>query len=193
MKKSVLRFCIIFLVVGCMGCSSVLTYLGPLKSELVDGQTSVGEFSRYAYGHHVAENTLFLKKVPLCRQMQQKIRVMQKQRRGFYMIFPEIVFFGFGFYDMLRSYAIVEDSRKEMPLAKYHTGEIVQCGKELPAEGESLIIRNEEKGIEKQAVTDKNGEVDLNSVLSDISGRVKLQIRLESKPSFSFSCFYNAG
>src|SRR6056297_122510 len=192
MVKSVLRWGVIFLLVGCMGCSSVQTYMGPLKSKLVDGQTSVGDFSQYVYDYYIIKDTLYLKKIPMCRQMQQKIRVMQKQRRGLYLCPIEMAFFGLGILDLLRSYAIVEDSRREIPLAKYYTGEIIRCGKEMPAEGEPLIVRNQERGIEKQAVTDKNGEVDFHSVLPNVSGEMKLQVQLKQNPSFSFSYLYRA-
>lgn len=192
MKKSVWRVSIVFLLVCCMGCSSALTYLGPLKSEMVDGDTSVGEFSHYKYDYHAIKNTIFLKKVPMCHQVKQKLRVMKKQRRGLYMALLEMPFFGLGLFDMLRSYAIVEESRKVIPLAKYKTGEVVQCGKETAAGGEALIIRNEDKGIEKTAVTSETGMLALNNVFPEVSGVLDLQIQLESEPSFSFSYQYDA-
>lgn len=174
MKKSVLRCCIILILATTMGCSSVLTYLGPLKSELKDGETTVGDLSHYQYGYHAIKNTITLKKIPMCDQMRQKLRVMQKQRRGLYMALLEMPFFGLGLFDMLRSYAIVDESRRVLPLAKYPTGETVQCGKEMPAADESLIIKNEEKGIEVRAKTDPSGEVDLSMVLPEVSGAVEL-------------------
>ena len=192
MRKSVWRCCIILLVATTMGCSSVLTYLGPLKSELKDGDTTVGDFSHYQYDYHAIKNTISLKKIPMCAQMRQKLRVMQKQRRGLYMALLEMPFFGLGLFDMLRSYAIVDESRRVIPLAKYPTGEAVQCGKKMPAANETLIIENPEKGIEAAAKTDQTGVVDLSKVLPDVSGVVELQIQLEKKPSFSFSYLYNA-
>ena len=192
MKKSVWRVFIIFLLVCGTGCSSVLTYLGPLKSEMVDGDTSVGEFSHYTYDYHAIKNTIFLKKVPMCHQMQQKLRVMEKQRRGLYIALLEMPFFGLGLFDMLRSYAIVEESRKVIPLAKYKTGEVVQCGKKTAAGSEPLIIRNVDKGIEKKAVTNETGVLALNKIFPDVSGALELQIQVEAKPSFSFSYQYNA-
>ena len=192
MRKSVWRCCIILLVATTMGCSSVLTYLGPLKSELKDGDTTVGDFSHYQYDYHAIKNTISLKKSPMCEQMRQKLRVMQKQRRGLYMALLEMPFFGLGLFDMLRSYAIVDESRRVIPLAKYPTGEAVQCGKKMPAANETLIIENPEKGIEAAAKTDQTGVVDLSKVLPDVSGVVELQIQLEKKPSFSFSYLYNA-
>jgi len=192
MRKSVWRCCIILLVAATMGCSSVLTYLGPLKSELKDGDTTVGNFSHYQYDYHAIKNTISLKKIPMCEQMRQKLRVMQKQRRGLYMALLEMPFFGLGLFDMLRSYAIVDESRRVIPLAKYPTGEAAQCGKKMPAANETLIIENPEKGIEAAAKTDQTGVVDLSKVLPDVSGVVELQIQLEKKPSFSFSYLYNA-
>lgn len=192
MKKTVWRFGIILLVVTTMGCSSVLTYLGPLKSELKDGETSVGDFSHYKYDYHAIKSNIYIKKTPMCEQMRQKLRVMQKQRRGLYMALIEMPFFGLGLFDMLRSYAIVDESRREIPLAKYRTGEAVQCGKKMPAADEPLIISNEELGIEARAKTDPAGEVDLSRVLPDVSGIVELEIQLEQKPGFSFSYLYNA-
>ena len=192
MKKSVWRCCIILLVFSTIGCSSVLTYLGPLKSELKDGDTTVGDLSYYQYDYHAIKNTISLKKIPMCRQMTQKLRVMQKQRRGFYMALLEMPFFGLGLFDMLRSYAIVDESRRVIPLAKYPTGEAVACGKKMPAANETLIIKNQERGIEATAQTDPTGVVDLSKALPAVSGVVELQIRLEEKPSFSFSYLYNA-
>jgi len=192
MKKSVWRCCIILLVFSTIGCSSVLTYLGPLKSELKDGDTTVGDLSHYQYDYHAIKNTISLKKIPMCRQMTQKLRVMQKQRRGFYMALLEMPFFGLGLFDMLRSYAIVDESRRVIPLAKYPTGEAVECGKKMPAANETLIIKNQERGIEATAQTDPTGGVDLSKVLPAVTGVVELQIRLEEKPSFSFSYLYNA-
>jgi len=192
MKKFVWRCCIILLVVTTMGCSSVLTYLGPLKSELKDGDTTVGEFSYYQYDYHAIKNTISLNKIPMCQQMKQKLRVMQKQRRGLYMALLEMPFFGLGLFDMLRSYAIVDDSRRVIPLAKYPTGEAVECGKKMPAANETLIIKNKERGIEATAQTDPTGEVDLSKVLPEVSGVVELRIQLKGKPSFSFSYLYNA-
>jgi hypothetical protein len=175
-----------------MGCSSVLTYLGPLKSELKDGDTTVGDFSHYQYDYHAIKNTISLKKIPMCEKMRQKLRVMQKQRRGFYMALLEMPFFGLGLFDMLRSYAIVDESRRVIPLAKYPTGEAVQCGKKMPAANETLIIENQEKGIHATAQTDQTGVVDLSKVLPDVSGLLELQIQLDKKPTFSFSYLYNA-
>ena len=191
MKNSGWRFSLIILIVCCMGCSSVLTYLGPLKSELKNGDTSVGELSHYSYDYHAIKNTIFLTKIPMCHQMQQKLRVMQKQRRGLYMALLEMPFFGLGLFDMLRSYAIVEDSRRVIPLAQYKTGETVKCGKKMPAANEPLILRNEEKGIEAKAVTSDTGVLELNEIFPDATGVLELQIQVEAQPSFSFSYLYD--
>ncbi len=192
-KKMARIFLILWMMFSLMGCSSLLTYYAPLKSKLVDGEKIIGEFSRYNYNVMIKENKLFVEKEPLCKETVMKYRSAQKERRCFSCSLVEMVFYGFGFFDMLRAYAIVEDSKKIEPLAEYETGNLVACGKAEPAANESLYIDNKQLGLHRIVSTDASGVLDLEKVLYDISGAVYLRIHLESKNTPAFKYLFEAG
>lgn len=192
--KSILRcFAIILLAVSCSGCASVLTQMGPLKSELKDGDTSTGEFDRYEYSAEAEKDVIYLEKTPMCEEKREKIRVMKKMPRGLLIMLLEIPVYGLGLIDMMYTYSIIEHSRKEVALAEYETGNLVECGKKEPAEGETLFIKNFGGDINEKAVTDENGAVDLQEVMpGDLSGYITLRISLEVDSPSSFYYTYHA-
>lgn len=185
-------FFLVLLMISVSGCSSVLTYFGPLKSNLADGDTHVGEFAEYDYQLQGRVDILYVTKTPMCKQLVQKLRVAKKQRRGVYMAIIEMPFFGLGLFDLLRSYAIVEESRKVEPLARYHTGKLIACNGRQPAAEESFVIRNEARQINITAETNARGALNLAEVLPDDFSSGSLEIQPESAPDTTMTYQYPA-
>lgn len=183
-------FFIALLAVSVSGCSSVLTRMGPLVYKLEDGKKSVGEFATYKYSGGIHSNVIYLEKTPLCAEVAEKVRVAQKQVRGRAFSLVEMVFFGLGLVDDLNAYAICEASRIETPLAKYETGKYLVCGEKEPAAHEMLVIEDKQRTFHKQAQTDANGNMDLDTVLSDENRVLNLSIRLASDQTEAVSFIY---
>lgn len=195
MKTLFRLFAVIILVaVCCSGCASVLTHMGPLKSELKDGEKSIGEMARYSYSLRVEDDVIYLEKKPMCKEVREKIREMKKLPRGLFLMILEIPVFGLGVADFALTYAVIENSKEQETLAEYETGNYLECGEKSPATGESLLIRNYYAGLEEKVVTDENGSVNLDEVLpEDLSGYIALRIRVEdSEAPYSFIYTYNA-
>ena len=195
MKTSFRLFAVIIgITVCCSGCASVLTQMGPLKSELKDGEISIGEMARYSYSARVADDVIYLEKTPMCEEKREKIREMKKLPRGLFLMILEVPVFGLGVADFALTYAVIENSKEKEKLAEYGTGNYIECGKKSPASGETLLIRNYYAGLEKKAVTDENASVNLDEVLpEDLSGYIALRIRVEdSEAPSSFIYTYNA-
>jgi len=195
MKTSLRLFAVIIgVTVCCSGCASVLTQMGPLKSELKDGEKSIGEMARYSYSARVADDVIYLEKTPMCEEKREKIREMKKLPRGLFLMILEVPVFGLGVADFALTYAVIENSKEKEELAEYGTGNYIECGKKSPASGETLLIRNYYAGLEKKAVTDENASVNLDEVLpEDLSGYIALRIRVEdSEAPSSFIYTYNA-
>ncbi len=190
MGRNALQVFIFLIFSFCVsGCSSFLTYVGPAKSELKNGETIAGDFSKFDYDYHAMGNRIVVEKTPMCNEKIEKLRVTAKQRRGLYLAILEMPFFGLGLFDMLRSYAIVEQSRRVEKLGTYDTGETVACGTPQPADEEVLIIQNAEAGLDRRAPTNAEGVVDLDEVLAGVDGPVDLTIKLigiEHSETFSF-------
>ncbi|MGB9499119.1 MAG: hypothetical protein ACKVE4_05085 [Dissulfuribacterales bacterium] len=66
---------------------------------------------------------------------------------------------------MLRSYSIVDESKKVYPLAKFETSKPVPCGEKQPAADEKLIIESKQKTFYMVARTDSDGAIELKKVL----------------------------
>lgn len=193
MKSFLKFFAVIVIAVSCSGCAAVVTHMGPLKSELKDGEAETGEFDHYSYSYTAEDNMVYLEKTPMCEQVREKIRVMKKKRRGLYFILAEIPLYGLGLVDMIYTYSISEHSRKEVPLAKYGTGTFAECGRKRPASGETLLIRNYREGIKERAETGEDGSVDLDEMLpGDVSGHTTFRISLEGDNPFYFYHTYYA-
>ncbi len=186
-------FFIVLLAVSISGCSSVLTRMGPLVYKLEDGKKSVGEFSKYKFSGGIHSNVIYLEKTPLCAEIAEKVRVAQKQRRGRVFSMVEMVIFGLGMLDAANSYAIVENSRIVTPLAKYETGKFSVCGEREPATNEMLVIEDKQRTLHKQAATDANGNLDLDTVLADENRVLNLTISLASDQTRAVSFLYTPG
>lgn len=183
MKRTGCRFLCVCLLVFCTsGCSSVLTRLGPVQHELADGETYVGDFVAYDYNVTGENSHLFFSKIPMCEKVVQKVRVSQKQRRGLYLAVLELPFFGLGLLDMMHSYAIVEESRKVVPVARFEAGEQVACNGSQPAANEIFIIKYVVKHLNVTAETDSNGNLDLKTVLPENFGPAEFEIYPETNP-----------
>ena len=194
MNKPAAMLCMMLAALICSGCASVLTARGPLKSELVDGDAEAGDFSHYEYSYHISQDTIFLEKTPMCKEKREKIRVMQKKPRGFYLMLLEMPLFGLGLADMIYTNTIVEKSRREIPLTTYETSDAIECGNIRPAGNVDLVIRNDREGIDKRVSTDPDGTVDLDAVLpDDLSGYIFLRIHIADEPALSFYHTYFAG
>jgi len=185
-----LILCLAFCLSGCM---SALTYTAPLKSKLVNGETTIGEFCRYEYSSSVSSNRLFFVKKPMCKESVMKIRHAQKEIRCFSCALVELVLYGLGMFDMLRAHAIIEDSKVIEPLAAFETGNLVACGPLEPAAEEMVILENQGLGLHRIASTDTDGVLDLSKVLIDIHGSVYLKIYLASDNAKIYKFVYEGG
>lgn len=165
MNKGYRLLCAFFLIIGISGCSSVLTYLAPVETKMVDGEVFKGKTVNFDYDYTTRNDRLSFTKTKMCEKIVQKMAVSQKQRRGISLALLELPLFGLGLLDMLRSYAIVEESRKVKPVAKYTTGELVACDGKTVAANEIFIIRDNVRALNFTAKSDANGVVDLKTVL----------------------------
>jgi hypothetical protein len=199
MMKKVIKVCLaILMIVSISGCASSLTRQSSLFSTLENGKKSVGDFVKYKYSGSLRGNVGVIEKTPLCSEMIEKVRVAKKEPRGVGFIFPEIVFFGLGFYDEMRVRAVVEDSKKVVPLAKFESSNLVACGEKAPAANEEivLLVRPEiindvvPKSYYRTATTDENGMVDFNKVFKDENRALNLTATLASDESASVSFMY---
>lgn len=194
-RMTVKRMCMgvfLFVLAGLFGCSSTLTYLGPMKSKLVTGDRSAGPFERYVYKYYVSDNdTLRVVKTQMCREMAQKLRVAKKQRRGFYLAVLEMPIFGLGLIDGLQSYAIVEDSKKVEPLAKFDTGNTVACGGPVPAADEAFAVQDPVRNIRLIIETDDSGRLFLDRILPK-GNLMVLNFYPQSDPSAVMTYAYDA-
>jgi len=189
-----MRIWLILWIAFCLsGCMSALTYTAPLKSKLVNGETTTGEFCRYEYSSSVNSNRLFFVKKPMCKESVMKIRHAQKELRCFSCALGELILYGLGLFDMLRAHAIIEDSKVIEPLAAFETGNLVACSPLEPAAEEMLILENQGLGLHRIASTDANGVLDLAKVLVDIHGTVNLKIHLTSDNDKTYKFVYEAG
>lgn len=193
MKKSFWRFFIITITLACTGCATALTQIGPAKPRIIDGETRLGEVSHYNHRFHTQENIILLEKTPMCYEMQEKKRLMQKVPRGLLLTIPEVAFYGLGLVDAITAFAIVEASKSEMFLAEFATSDTIQCGEGTASTNEPLIIYSEDKSVERRAVTDDNGTVDLNAVFPELSGVVQLVIEHERHGAPTLLYEYDAG
>jgi|GEM_PF-1462171 len=175
--------CITLLVFGISGCSSVLTYLGPVKTEIVDGESYKGDIVEYDYNLTAENDRLHFTKSPLCKKIVQKVAVSKKEQRGYSLALLEMPLFGLGLFDMLRAHAIVEDSRRVEPLEKKFDGELVFCHGSQPASNETFIIKDEARSFEISARTDNEGIIDLKTLIPETVEAAGLEIRPGAKPS----------
>ena len=129
----------------------------------------------------------------MCVEISEKIRVSQKQVRGRSFAIVGTVLYGLGYNDMAKAQAVSELSRTETPLAKYETGKLVICGEKEPAANEMLIIEDKQRTFHKQAQTDANGKLDLDSVLHDENRVLNLTIRSASQMTKAVSFIYEPG
>ncbi|NOY69935.1 MAG: hypothetical protein GXP53_10705 [Deltaproteobacteria bacterium] len=189
------RLCIwmfLFLLAGLFGCSSTLTYLGPLKSKLVTGDRAPGPFAKYEYKYYVNNNdTLRFVKTSMCHEKAEKLRVMKKQRRGVYLAVLELPLFGLGLFDMLQSYAIVQNSKRVEPLAKFSTGNLVMCGGPAPAANEAFVVQDPVRNIRLIIGTDDSGRLFLDRILPKGSLMI-LKLYPQSDPSAVMTYEYDA-
>ena len=185
----------LMLVFSISGCASRLTARGPLKSTLENGKTSVGNVVNYKYSGTIQGNVGFLYKTPMCAKMIEKVRVAKKNPRGTGFIMAEMVLFGFGFIDMARTRAVVEESKITVPLAQFESSETVLCGEKSPAAHEEVMIfvrpaivnGDKPKTYLRQASTDENGVIDFNAIFPGETRILNLNVWLASDESKAIS------
>lgn len=191
MVTKTVRFCMILWMTFCLsGCMSALTYTAPLKSKLVNGEKTVGEIVSYEYACSVQSNKVYVEKKPMHKESIMKMRYARKELRCFSCALGEMVLYGLGLFDMMRAYAIIEESKLEVPLAEFETGKLLAGGPLEPAADEVVFIDNQQAGLHRIATTDASGVVDLDKVLVDIPGSMNLKIHLASNASRSFRYLY---
>jgi hypothetical protein len=179
----------------------MLTEGGPMVSTLENGKTSVGDVVDYKYSGSIRGNVGFLYKTPMCAKMIEKVRVAKKNPRGFGFIMAEMVLFGFGFYDMTMTRAVVEDSKITVPLATFTSSETAVCGDKVPAADEAVVIfvrpaivgGDTPKSYIKQASTDANGVIDFNRIFPDETRILNLNVWLASNESKAISFQFKPG
>ncbi|MFZ2634004.1 MAG: hypothetical protein WA081_15515 [Desulfosalsimonadaceae bacterium] len=183
------------------GCASRLTDHGPLKSTLENGKTSVGDVVNYKYSGTIRGNVGFLYKTPLCAKMIEKVRVAKKNPRGTGFIMAEMVLFGFGFVDLARTRAVVEESKITVPLARFESSETELCGEKIPAAHEEVMIfvrpaivnGDKPKTYLRQAGTDENGVIDFNKIFPGETRILNLNVWLASDESKAISFQFRPG
>jgi hypothetical protein len=197
--KKLLKIIItVLLVLSISGCTSFITSQGPLMSRLEDGKKTQGGFSKYKYSGSLKGYRGHLEKTPMCAEIIEKIRVAQKQKRGRVFTWVEMVFFGLGLLDFANTEAVIEESKKEVPLAKFESSHLVACGEKMPAANEEIVIfvRPEiindviPKSYYRTAWTDENGVIDFNKVFADENRTLNLTARLATDESEAVSFMY---
>lgn len=186
-------FLVVALASGLTGCSTVLTRMGPMIYTLEDGEKSMGSPAKYEFSGSIHSNVIYFEKTPMCPEIIEKVRIAQKQRRGRVFSMVEMVFFGLGLVDALKSQAVVEASREVTPLGEYESGKLLACGEKQPAAHEKLEISDRQRTFQKQAQTDENGRLDLDRVLADQQRVLNLSIRLASAPAKTMFLIYTPG
>ncbi len=180
------------LVCGLMGCASTLTYFGPSQSKLVNGEKSVGAFVGNQYTYKANGHTLQFIKTPMCEEMEQKLRVIQKQQRGFYLALMEVPLFGLGLFDMFNSDAISKASKQVVPLAKFSTKKTVPCGPAVTAANEMFVIEDVIRNIHLSVKTDADGKIDLDRILPG-KGLMTLNIYPQGDRGIQMKYQYDTG
>jgi hypothetical protein len=191
-SKSIKYLLVMAAAIAMTGCASFLTSVSPVQSKMVIGEKKPGAVKSYTYGYDIHTDKIILKKTPICNETAQVTRVAQKRVIGYSAAFGEMVLYGLGLVDLVSASAISEDSRKEYPLGEFDTGKTLACGKTQPAANEPVIIESVKNDVNLRIYTDANGMIDLKKELKNVSGRVDLNIYLESDLSVAFSCTYAA-
>jgi len=122
----------------------------------------------------------------MCAEVIEKVRVAKKMRMGRVFTWFEMVLFGFGMLDASHAYAIVDASKKTVPLAKFESSKLVACGPKQPAANEEIVIHVRPEVINgvvsdpyfKTAKTDENGVIDFNKVFAGETRTLNLTARL---------------
>jgi hypothetical protein len=188
----------VVLLLGISGCTSFITSQGSLMSRLEDGKKTTGEFSKYQYSGSLRGNIGHLEKTPMCSVMIEKMRVAQKQERGRVFSWVEMVILGLGYIDIVNTQAVIEESKKVVPLAKFESSEIIACGEKEPAANEEIVlfVRPEiigdvvPKSYYKTVWTDEQGTIDFNKVFKDDTRILNLTARLATDESAAISFMY---
>jgi hypothetical protein len=181
MRTNYLKYGLVLVMAFLMsGCASFLTYMSPVQSEMVVKEKKAGDVKSYTYRYDVNANKIYLTKRPICSEMAEVERVAQKREIGYSPAMAEMLFFGLGLVDIVTANGIAENSRQVYPLGEYDTGKVMACGKVRPASNETLIIESKHPRLYRKVNTDGNGMVDLDNVLSDITGAVDVTIYPES-------------
>jgi len=190
--KSISMTIILPLCLHITNCASAVTYMSPLKSELVT-QTTVRQPSAFKYTCELGldQNRVYLTRTPYCPESAETSRIAKKSGElALPVAIVEIPIYGLGLLDLLGMYAISEESKVALPLGKYDTGVSLPCGKTEIASGESMVIRNDTKGIYHEVMTDTSGEIELTSILGDGQNDREIRIHLKYDPTVSFSFVY---
>lgn len=188
------KFLRLFLLTGMVfsisGCASFLTMMSPVHSEIVVAEKSAGDFNKYAYRYQIRSGQMMLSKTPMCTETASAYRKSGKRVIGYGPAILEMSFFGLGLVDILNAHAIADYSKKEYPLAEYETGKLLSCGRPVPAAGETVIMENKARNIQRKGLTDANGALNLNAVLQDVGGAAQFTVYLESDPDVRFAYLY---
>jgi hypothetical protein len=175
---------------GAFGCASILTQDSPLYSKLVDGKKSIGSFASYKYSGGLRGNVGYIDKTPMCWEVVEKVRVAEKQRRGYVFVWVEMMIFGLGFYDAARVEAIIDVSKKSEPLASFESSKKLKCGDKEPAAFEKLILYDRQQTFEILVETDQYGQIDFDKYLADRNKTINLVVQLASDKTEAVSFLY---
>jgi hypothetical protein len=186
--RNIMQFIVLTGIVCCVsGCASFLTLMSPVQSEIVTGEKTTGDFSKYHYQCQIRAGHLILSKVPMCNETAKVFRKAGKRQIGYGPALLEMPFFGLGLIDIISAHAISDYSKREYLLAEYDTGELLACGEPVPAAHETVILESRNGEFLRKSITDANGMLNISTLLKDVSHPVQLSVYPASDRNARFS------
>jgi len=186
--RNIMQFIVLTGIVCCVsGCASFLTLMSPVQSEIVTGEKTTGDFSKYQYQCQIRAGHLIFSKVPMCNETAKVFRKAGKRQIGYGPALLEMPFFGLGLIDIISAHAISDYSKREYLLAEYDTGELLACGEPVPAAHETVILKGPNGDFLRKGTTDASGTLNLSILLKDVADPVRMTVYPESDPKARFS------
>lgn len=165
------------------GCASIMTLAAPNQTSYEDGAVFAGAQTSYTYNVEKHEGRFVVYKVPQCKEMQEKVKLIRKKPRGVFFGILEVPLFGLGVADMVTAGLISKSSEVRTLHESVETKKTVSCGSKIPAPGEKLIVDIPELKVSKAVITDMNGIINLEEYLKEGSGDLMVKLCLDADKS----------